>query len=112
MRPGSAHEKVARFLADPGHGMRVWERRGQPVSMAKASVRTPNAERISEVYTPPSHRRNGYAGALVAALTAERLDAGTAMVHLYTDLANPTSNHIYTRIGYEPIAEAAVYRLG
>jgi uncharacterized protein len=28
---------------------------------------------------------------------------------LYTDLANPTSNAIYYRIGYRPVCDAAEY---
>ncbi|HEY7660344.1 MAG TPA: GNAT family N-acetyltransferase, partial [Actinomycetota bacterium] len=31
---------------------------------------------------------------------------------LFTDLANPTSNHIYEDIGYERVCDSAVYRFG
>jgi predicted GNAT family acetyltransferase len=27
----------------------------------------------------------------------------------FTDLANPTSNHIYQEIGFEPVCDAVVY---
>ena len=32
-----------------------------------------------------------------------QLDRGRRFCFLYTDLTNPTSNAIYTRIGYEPV---------
>jgi predicted GNAT family acetyltransferase len=31
---------------------------------------------------------------------------------LFTDLANPTSNHIYQSIGYRPVCDFTEYRLG
>lgn len=34
------------------------------------------------------------------------LDAGRRFCFLYTDLANPTSNHIYHNVGYHPVADA------
>jgi len=36
-------------------------------------------------------------------------DAGFRCI-LYTDLANPTSNSIYRRIGYRAVAEGLRYR--
>ncbi|RIK57781.1 MAG: GNAT family N-acetyltransferase, partial [Chloroflexi bacterium] len=29
---------------------------------------------------------------------------------LFTDLANPTSNHIYQAIGYRPVCDYTLYR--
>ena len=34
---------------------------------------------------------------------------GNRFCCLYTDLANPTSNAIYKRIGYNPVSDASVY---
>jgi predicted GNAT family acetyltransferase len=62
------------------------------------------------VYTPPELRRRGYASALVAALSRRLLDEGRRFCFLYTDLANPTSNHIYREIGYEEVCPATSYR--
>lgn len=81
----------------------LWEVEGRPVSVAVAQGRTPHGIRIGYVYTPPEHRRRGYAGALVAALSGEMLDGGIDFCVLYTDLSNPTSNAIYRRVGYELI---------
>ena len=88
----------------------VWEDR-HPVTMAAWTGRTPNSVRINLVYTPPTARERGYATACVAALSQTMLDAGTRFCCLYTDLANPTSNAIYRRIGYRPVSDAALYTL-
>ncbi len=61
---------------------------------------TPNGIRIGPVYTPPRLRGRGYASAVVAELSQTLLDRGRRFCFLFTDLANPTSNAIYERIGY------------
>ena len=90
--------------ADPNGAWLVWDD-GGPVSLAAFGNPTPNGTRIGPVYTPPDQRGRGYATSLVADLTAERLAAGLAFCFLFTNLANPTSNAIYARIGYEPVAD-------
>jgi uncharacterized protein len=83
----------------------VWERGGALVSMAAVVRRTARSSTIAFVYTPPELRGRGYASAVVAALTQRELDAGAQWCSLFTDLANPTSNHIYQALGYEPRAD-------
>jgi predicted GNAT family acetyltransferase len=61
------------------------------------------------VYTPPELRGRGYASALTAALT-EQLLQRRRFCYLYTDLANPTSNSIYRRIGYRPVTDITLWR--
>jgi predicted GNAT family acetyltransferase len=85
----------------------VWDD-GRPVAMAARTRRTKTGECVSLVYTPAASRKKGYATALVAALTGAMLAEGHAFVCLFTDLANPTSNAIYQRIGYEPVADAQI----
>lgn len=91
---------------------RFWIVGGEKVSMAGHAplVETPTGSivRIGPVYTPPTHRRNGYAGALTAALSKELSTKG-AKVMLYTDAKNPTSNSIYQKIGFEMIDENALF---
>ena len=79
------------------------------MSWAGVGGRTPNGTRIGPVYTPPSERGHGYASALVAAASQAQLDEGLAFCFLFTDLANPTSNHIYQAIGYEPVTDIDAY---
>ena len=90
----------------------LWDAGGRPVSLVVAGSRTPNGRRIGPVYTPPAQRGRGYAGALTAAASQDQLDRGAAFCFLFTDLANPTSNAIYRRIGYEPVTDVDQYRFG
>jgi uncharacterized protein len=87
-------------------GVWLWDLDGVPVSMAYFGDPTPTGVRIGGVYTPPDHRRHGFATALVADLSRWLLDGGRRACFLYTDLSNPTSNSIYARIGYRKVADA------
>lgn len=87
-------------------GFWLWEdAQGRPVSLAGHTGPTPNGIRIGPVYTPPQERGKGYASACVAALSQHHLDQGRRYCFLFTDLANPTSNHIYQQIGYVGVAD-------
>lgn len=86
-------------------GLVIWEAKGEPVSMAGYSGPTPNGIRINAVYTPPDLRRNGYASACVGELSQRLLDQHYRFCFLFTDLENPTSNHIYQEIGYEAVSD-------
>lgn len=101
---------VDRWLASPSGRLFVWEDDGAVVSLAGSGGPTPNGMRIGPVYTPPEIRGRGYATALVGAVTKRRLDEGRRFCFLFTDLANPTSNAIYARIGYEPVLDVDQYR--
>jgi predicted GNAT family acetyltransferase len=61
---------------------------------------------VSGVYTPPYFRGKGYASSCVAALSRLILERGFTKCVLYTDLANPTSNSIYQKIGYKPVCDS------
>ena len=101
-----------RIAGGPRGGIWLWEHEGEPLAMSGYGGPTPNGIRIGPVYTPPEQRGNGYATALVAAQSAWLLTTGRRFCFLYTDLANPTSNAIYERIGYERVADAAMYLFG
>jgi predicted GNAT family acetyltransferase len=83
---------------------------GVPVSFVGAAMPAGGVVRIAPVYTPAEHRRRGYAGALVAAVSQRALDGGAALCSLYTDLANPTSNSVYMAVGYRPVGDVTAYR--
>jgi predicted GNAT family acetyltransferase len=87
----------------------VWDQNGETKSMAVGREPVQGVVRLSGVYTPPEKQRHGYAAACVYALS-KHLCAGGYRCVLYTDLANPTSNSIYRRIGYRAVAEALRYR--
>ncbi|MEV8451574.1 GNAT family N-acetyltransferase [Streptomyces sp. NPDC052095] len=83
----------------------VWEDGGVPVSMAGVSPLLAGTVRVSSVYTPPEHRGLGYAAAVTAEVSGAAVAAGAREVLLFTDLTNPTSNGVYRRIGYRPVAD-------
>jgi ribosomal protein S18 acetylase RimI-like enzyme len=97
-------------LASPEGGIGLWEDDHEVVSMCGYGSPTPNGVRIGPVYTPPELRGRGYATSLTAEVSERRVAAGRRFCFLYTDLANPTSNAIYERIGYRRICESAEYR--
>ena len=103
-------ELVETRFSGPDAGLWIWEVGGRVVSVAGYSGPTPNGIRIGPVYTPPELRGHGYATALVAELSAWLLSNGRRFCFLFTDLANPTSNAIYGRIGYRQVCEAANIR--
>jgi predicted GNAT family acetyltransferase len=109
--PAEVAADVDRWLARRGRTLFLWED-GEPMSLCGVGGETPNGIRIGPVYTPPAFRTRGYASALVAAVSQAELDAGRRFCFLFTDQANPTANHIYQAIGYEPIRDVDAYRFG
>jgi predicted GNAT family acetyltransferase len=108
--PGRTEAQAAvehRLGASDG-GFLFWEDGGEAVSVSGWGGPTPNGIRIGPVYTPPELRGRGYATALVAELSQTLLAGGRSFCFLFTDLANPTSNAIYERIGYVRVCEAAM----
>ena len=83
----------------------IWDD-GGPVSIATETRPIRNGITISTVYTPPEHRSKGYATSCVWSLTKKLLSGRYSFCSLYTDLSNPTSNSIYTKIGYVPLGDA------
>lgn len=86
-------------------GLVLWEADGCPVAMAAHTRVAAGVARIVGVYTPPEHRGKGFGSAATAAATRAAIRAGAQEVVLFTDLANPTSNAIYQRIGFRPVSD-------
>jgi uncharacterized protein len=93
-------------LAGADAGVALWELDGRAVSLAGFGGPTPSGIRIGPVYTPPERRGRGYGTAVTAAASQLLLERGHRFCFLYTDLANPTSNAIYRRIGYERVCDS------
>lgn len=83
----------------------LWED-GRPVSMALKTRPTGKGMTVGGVYTPPELRSRGYATSCVAELSRNILNTGSEFCMLYTDLANPTSNSIYKKIGYKEVCDS------
>lgn len=96
----------ARLGPDGAGGICLWEVESEPVSLAGFGGPTPNGLRIGPVYTPPDRRGRGYGSAVTAAASSIALERGKRFCFLYTDLANPTSNAIYMRLGYRPVCDS------
>ncbi|WP_155054747.1 GNAT family N-acetyltransferase [Streptomyces blattellae] len=91
-------------------GVTLWEGPdGTPLSMAGLTPLVAGQLRVAPVYTPALLRGRGYAGAATAEVSRLARERGAGEVLLFTDLANPTSNGLYQRIGYRPVADFAVY---
>ena len=83
---------------------------GNPVSMACSNRPTLNGITLNGVFTPIEHRGNGFASQIVALLT-EKLLTQYKFCSLYTDLNNPTSNKIYTSIGYKSVCDSLHFKI-
>ena len=90
----------------------LWTVDGEPVSCAGYGSSTPSGTRVGPVYTPPEHRGRGYASAVTAHVSTDRLAAGRRFCFLHTDLANPTSNRIYADLGYRPVCDSLQVEFG
>jgi predicted GNAT family acetyltransferase len=84
----------------------LWADGGVPVALAGMRRPAGGVVRVGPVYTPPAHRGHGYGSAVTAAVSAA---ARPHEVVLFTDVANPTSNSIYTKIGYHPVEDRQIY---
>lgn len=82
-------------------GMYVLEKDNKIVVQAGISRRMKYGICVSAVYTPVEERKKSYAYNLVYRISKEQLEAGNKYCVLYTDDANPISNHVYEKIGYK-----------
>ena len=90
----------------------LWEVAGKPVSMAGLTDVLAGVARVGPVYTPPGRRDSGYGGAVTAAISELAFSRGAESVILFTDLANPASNSLYRKLGYEPVEDRMVVVFG
>lgn len=107
--PGAPGE--AELVADDRlsfHGVTLWEAGGEPVALASLHRAVAGQVRVGPVYTPVHRRRQGFGGAVTAAACRAALAAGARDVVLFTDLANPTSNMLYQRLGFRAISDRVV----
>jgi GNAT superfamily N-acetyltransferase len=86
----------------------LWHSDERPVAMVGHTPVIFGVARIAPVYTPPPQRRHGYASALTSHVSDVLRESG-AQPCLFTDLANPTTNHIYPALGYRPVLDQVAY---
>lgn len=112
---GPAHQDPGAWADDrlAYGGATFWEDAdGTAVSLAGTTRPIAGQVRIGPVYTPVHLRGRGYAGAVTAAASRAALAGGAREVLLFTNLANPTSNALYQRIGYREVTDFTVYAFG
>ncbi|HYT10929.1 MAG TPA: GNAT family N-acetyltransferase [Mycobacteriales bacterium] len=102
--PAGADAGIARRAVDQRRAL-LWEVGGEPVSLVGHTAAVAGVPRVGPVYTPPEHRRRGYAGAATAATCARLLERGARTVVLFADRANPTATGVYRRIGFDPVGD-------
>lgn len=84
----------------------LWVDDDRPVCLVARSESTFGVTRIGPVYTPRAQRGHGFGSAATAAVSRRIRDAGDR-VCLFTNQANPVSNRIYQRLGYQPVVDMA-----
>ncbi|MGI9005243.1 MAG: GNAT family N-acetyltransferase [Streptosporangiaceae bacterium] len=104
--PGVAQDRLA------AGQLMLWEVAGEPAALAGTSEVIAGTARGGPVYTPPELRGCGYGGAVTAAVSELARRGGAESVILFTDLANPTSNALYARLGYRPVEDRVVLLFG
>ncbi|HWI42331.1 MAG TPA: GNAT family N-acetyltransferase [Nocardioides sp.] len=114
--PGSGHspedftiDDVHRRIAEDA--LWFWVDAGdRPVHLTGANPPAFGVTRVGPVFTPVEERGRGWASAAVAAVSRAYLRQGVR-VTLFTDQANPTSNALYTALGYRPVVDTVDVRL-
>ena len=89
----------------------VAERNGVRVAMTALNARTQEAVQVGGVYTPPDHRRNGYAKAAVAQSLRDARADGAAHAILFTSVANLAADSAYRAIGFSVVGDFAIILL-
>ncbi|MDY0409546.1 GNAT family N-acetyltransferase [Virgibacillus soli] len=108
MTEEQAKEMATRFIEQKSSYL--WMVNQVPVSMVNKARATRHGATVNAVFTPDKFKRKGYATNAVSALSLRLLQEGYRFCALYTDDANPTSNGIYQKIGYEQVGTSIVYR--
>ena len=100
-------EELLRSSARAGQHW-FWTVDDEPVSLAGIVRQTRDAAAIASVYTPPPHRNQGFAGAVVSTVVDQIFAGGRKTACLYTNLANPISNRCYEKVGFKRVCTASL----
>jgi predicted GNAT family acetyltransferase len=105
-RSDDAGNEFVSAAKDKGDQFVLWTVDGIPASMAMLRAPAAGVSRIGPVFTPAAARGHGYGSAVTAAASDLARRRGVSDVVLFADLANPVSNAIYQRIGFEAVADS------
>ena len=104
-RDNQAGQEFIRTAQDKGDQFLLWIVDGCRSAWPCCGRPLHGVSRIGPVFTPVDRRGHGYGSAITAAAAALARSRGVDDVVLFADLANPTSNGIYQKIGFEPVAD-------
>jgi len=105
-RNDTAGEEFVDVGDQKGDRFVLWVVENQPVAMAMLRAPAFGVSRIGPVFTPADGRGRGYGSAVTAAAADLAHKSGTPDVVLFADLANPVSNGIYQKIGFEAVGDS------
>ncbi len=78
---------------------------GEPVALARRST-VGAGSYLSSIGTRPAWRGRGYGSYLTALAAVEAIEAGSDLVHLAVDVANPLGEDFYGRLGFAVLGDA------
>ena len=91
-------------LSPPSGDVQVGERDGQPVCVGAIKRLDDEACEIKRMYVVPEARGEGLAAVLLARLEERARELGYVIARLDTGPRQPAALSLYSRSGYEPIA--------
>jgi len=100
--PADPRSVIGPSLADGDYFL--WETDGQARAMVAKMRPCTTGITLGWVYAPPEARGQGHATSVTAHMTQHLLESGWRLCWLFTDIANPVSNHIYQKLGYRPVS--------
>lgn len=89
---------------------RLWDD-GEPRALACWARHMTTGTAIAPIYTSPESRGRGYGSAVTAALCRELFAEGRAFVCLHAERKNPTSNHVYRKLGFRESSTINVWTI-
>ena len=104
-----AHEIAELRIAD--RDLFIWDD-GGPVATVTKTRHSTHGIVVSLVYTPPAHRNRGCTFFCCGCAESATVGCRLGVLFALHRLANPTSNSIYQRIGYRPVADFDEYIFG
>lgn len=102
-------DTVRRTIAGRVRTLRTYlaESHGRVVAAASSTAETPFAAMVGGVWTAPETRNQGFAGAVVAALSRDLVEAGMRPYLFYLE-SNAVAGRLYARVGYRVVGRWSV----
>jgi ribosomal protein S18 acetylase RimI-like enzyme len=81
---------------------------GEPVAYSAFNAQLPDIVQVGGVYTPPTHRRHGYARSVVAGSLLAARAYGVREAVLFTGKDNPHAQRAYRALGFRVVGDYGV----